>query len=300
MPAADSVLNANPMSDDKLLFHYTTAEGLLGLLGSPASPAKLWMTQIHYMNDHAEARHAYRVVANMLRAIEGQCPNLKRAAAGILGVPHEGEAWRDPEDFAVARDCIFSLTEQGDLLSQWRGYAPLGGYSIGYRLTDLNALALAQGLRLVRCIYDEAEQQELVRSNLLAIEAGFERGEIEGDLAGVAEHDRVRATASVRFQNLGHMLAPVFKHPSFREESEWRLVGNIGVNDHRARWRTRHSLVMPYAELSIAIDSSSPLLPVQIIVGPTVDYELARNSILYLTFNHQAKPRISRSGSTLR
>lgn len=292
------------MAEDDLLYHYTSAQGLLGLLGAPAAPAKLWMTQIHYQNDAAEARHAYELTAYELRRLENRCPNLKRAAAGFYGVPAEGQQWQAPSGFAVTRECTFSLSEDGDLLSQWRGYAASGGYSVGYRFGEIANFARHEGLRLSRCIYDEAEQRDLIANELIAIEDAFVRGETEGALPGVPDHDRARATASVRFQRLGHRLAPTFKHPSFAEEREWRLIGMIGVNDPRARYRTKDNIIVPYGEIDIDPRSARyPLRPVEIIVGPGVDFELATQTIGYLTFNFsnpEQQPKLIKSQSTLR
>lgn len=288
------------LDDDQMLFHYTSAEGLLGLLGGPGLKAKMWLTQVHYLNDSEEALHAYKLTAYELRRLEKECPNLKRAAAGFLGIPHDTQPWQEPTGFAVTREFTFSLSEERDLLSQWRGYTPLGGYSVGYRVSDLKRFAAHHGIRIAQCIYEEAVQRELVATALIQIEDAYRRGEIAEKYPGVPDDDLVRATASVRFQQLGHRLGPIFKHPSFAEEREWRMIGMIGVNDPRARWRTRGNMIVPYAELDVGLDAPCPLRPSMIIVGPGVNFELASRSIGYVTFDPPSRMEVVQSQSTLR
>ena len=54
------------MRDEDLLYHYTSAAGLIGLLGTPASPAAMWLTQVQYMNDAVELSHAYELARHAL------------------------------------------------------------------------------------------------------------------------------------------------------------------------------------------------------------------------------------------
>src|SRR6185295_9710766 len=45
---------------------------------------------------------------------------------------------------------VTSFSERGNLLSQWRAYAPRNGFSVGF---DASALARVEGCTLVRCLY---------------------------------------------------------------------------------------------------------------------------------------------------
>jgi hypothetical protein len=60
--------------------------------------------------------------------------------------------------------CVISFTQDGDLLSQWRGYGGRSsGCSIGFDGGDLLNLGKAQGFSIRRCIYEEQKQVELIR-----------------------------------------------------------------------------------------------------------------------------------------
>lgn len=286
------------MTDGRTFYHYTSSDGLLGMLGGPHSRGKLWLTQVQYMNDRAETRHAYRLIAQRLRGLDSRCSKLRQAVTGILGVPYPGEPWGRDDTGPFPRVFVFSLSEERDLLSQWRGYAPGGGYAIGYNEDDLRSFASAHGLTLIQCNYDEKEQSEIIDEKLIEIEENLANGYYS---PRYAQHpDAPAVEARVAFQQVADVIAPVLKHPSFQEEREWRLLGTIGIDDKRSRFRTRGNLVVPYVECDISAQGSTPLIPAQIIVGPNVDFGLAQHSVTFLTFHLDQKPSVWQSTSTLR
>lgn len=93
----------------------------------------------------------------------------------------------------------FCLSEEGDLLSQWRAYSDNGyGISIGFNaefLFDFSFFVDKYCLVLKKVSYSEQEMQNNFPQNLSLVEL-----------------------AKPQFG------APFFKNPSFIEEKEWRLV----------------------------------------------------------------------------
>jgi len=63
---------------------------------------------------------------------------------------------------------VFSLSEIPDSLSQWRGYAPRGGYCIGFHQESVERIVRANGFELRRCEYKEDAQIEEVGKLLSA------------------------------------------------------------------------------------------------------------------------------------
>jgi hypothetical protein len=113
------------------LWHYTDGAGALGILEGCA----LWATHALFMNDASELRLAYPLLEEALRIAEerqegNEILRLVAAALSVMVSPTAQE--RDPEIYAVC------FCEDGDLLSQWRGYGMVGtGYSIGMDGTSL-------------------------------------------------------------------------------------------------------------------------------------------------------------------
>lgn len=89
----------------KPLFHYTSMDGLLGIVGR----STLWATNIEYLNDASEYRHG----AELIREVLNQ---LKQSASGHLQ-EFVTAAIQPPEFFGATDIFLTSLTEEGDLLT---------------------------------------------------------------------------------------------------------------------------------------------------------------------------------------
>lgn len=110
-----------------LLYHYTTPEGLKGILQSGA----LWATEVRYLNDASELDYALQFARKELDEFLFDHPPstsaLQKLAGQLRLALHSGEAkWR--EEFLCFVVCF---CEEADLLSQWRGYGTGGGYAVG-------------------------------------------------------------------------------------------------------------------------------------------------------------------------
>jgi hypothetical protein len=66
-------------------------------------------------------------------------------------------------------------------------------------------------------------------------------------------------------------MAPIYKHPTFEAEREWRLIyqgRSFGAPNLPLKFRQVRSLVVPYVELPLTFgDDGFPI--VEILVGPT-------------------------------
>lgn len=168
---------------------------------------KMWMSHTEYLNDAQEVKHFIDLIREVTERVED------------VEVPHNYY--------------IGSFSEEGDLLSQWRAYCPaVGGFSIGIPANHLKQLIesknksrapfshMSDSLRadrlkekyrkmpslyrleneflFVKCIYDIEMQKQI------AEEIGSK----------VSMEDAIK-------------LCPIFKHPSFAEEKEWRIISPI-------------------------------------------------------------------------
>jgi hypothetical protein len=136
------------------LWHYTSGEGLLGIIGSKS----FYATDLFYFNDASEIVYASNLVEKVLsgpiRVPDG------RVLKGVLEAFQSLNSKRDyPYSMHVVCFC-----ENGDLLSQWRGYGASGaGYSLGLRTGDLAASLTDSDWALYPVRYDEELQSELIR-----------------------------------------------------------------------------------------------------------------------------------------
>ena len=102
----------------RLLFHYTSTEGLIKIVES----GEIWATSIRHLSDASEYLYTLDLV------VEAGGPLTDYVAFGYV-FSYEREV---AKECGAAPLCTASLTEKEDLLSQWRAYCPPGGgYSIG-------------------------------------------------------------------------------------------------------------------------------------------------------------------------
>ena len=141
-----------PVVETEFLAHYTSFEVLRCLVDSK----KMWATDIMYLNDELE----YRYAANLIREeVQDDCPSIKHRVNEILR--HLVNETNIAGDRSVY---VISFSKEQDLLSQWRAYSPSeGGLSIAFSKLNLEIVACMAGLRLVKCVYCETEQRDMVR-----------------------------------------------------------------------------------------------------------------------------------------
>jgi hypothetical protein len=244
----------------KLLYHYTNAAGLIGILKSES----LWATSQAFMNDAKEFDHALDMLQECLKkrsqTTNVEEKNLYLALSQFLETP-----MRTPW-------FIISLSEKSDLLSQWRAYGGKGGYNIGFSCDKLVNI-LHQKYFLVKCIYSFSEQVDLIDQLFYKTLGNI--------FNGTLERDRLKITDLFIDDFMSDFLkmAIAFKHPTFEEEREWRLVPGF-YKQEEIRLRNTESLLVPFVECSLKADRNNAIE--SICIGPNPYPALAKLSVLEL------------------
>jgi hypothetical protein len=118
----------DPDSEPPIIYHYTDPAGLIGIL----SDGQLWATNVEYLNDSSELRHAeilHKQVLEGLIAEEAPGSLRKRLAMKVQQRP----PWHSRLQTYVVCFCA-----DDDLLTQWKTYGAWGsGFSIGFDRSEL-------------------------------------------------------------------------------------------------------------------------------------------------------------------
>jgi hypothetical protein len=250
-----------------VLYHYTAQVGLRGIVEN----TELWATKIQYMNDTTEFGLALRM---MRQELEGVINNSRRSSEKATAAQFR-HSLAGLEDINI---CAVCFCEDGDLLSQWRGYAGGGhGYAIGFDVDVLMQIADRSNFTLGRCIYDAETQRNIVQqvvTHCIQNEVDFtanRRWGFHGPLA-----------------DLLFRYGVFFKDSSFADEQEWRLVSSpILYNDDRLRFRTGSSMITPFYALSITHEEGLPIR--KITVGPCPHMEQSIFAVTSLLMRHGIK-----------
>jgi hypothetical protein len=229
----------------ELLFHYTTASGMRGILDS----SRLWATNYRFLNDASEVAHSASLFETLIQ---------ERFAKAQNDVVSEfiTRTLRTANDFDGMLDCyIACFCERDDLLNQWRTYAGSGGgYALGLTTKEIGRrwgkLERPQDFVLRRVVYDVDQQRsllsEVIDKTIEALEAGTQG-------VSVADSSNViaRCCEFVRAEVADYLLS--FKHPAFAIEEEWRLchVVSLGEEDH-VLFRDGQFGLTPYVCLDVS------------------------------------------------
>lgn len=136
-----------------VLYHYTGQAGLIGII----EKAELWCTKVQYMNDATEFGRALDMARDRLDALIAEIPDGDAGISRRFACHAFRRSLDGLEEINLFAACF---CENGDLLSQWRGYAGGGqGYAIGF---NSDTLQRATEFKLGKCIYDPDLQHRIV------------------------------------------------------------------------------------------------------------------------------------------
>jgi len=254
MSLTDDILNDRPNGP---LFHYTSTSGLLGILSSGA----IWATHIAYLNDLAEFVHGMSIVRDVLAD--------RLPGASVKDKPYYQAVLKhlDMIDKRVATNTyVSSFCEADDELSLWRGYCPHNsGYAFGFdwgKDTDETSV-------ITRCVYDDELKRGIVeeqldlysQSDAIKVRQRYANSKVPKTLSDAEWR-------AIEFTETFYILAPSFKHSSFKEEREWRLaVMRPPDSKQPEKFRPSDTMLIPYVEHSLL--SRGVLQVDKIVVGPT-------------------------------
>ena len=104
-------------NDDKILYHYTSQSGLMGIARSKS----IWASHLYYLNDTTEFVHAFDL---MYQKVEALHDGVRGNALNPKNYLYE-KVKDDLRSYKLLPSQIglfvCSFSEDGDLLSQWRG-----------------------------------------------------------------------------------------------------------------------------------------------------------------------------------
>lgn len=249
-----------------VLYHYTSIEGFKGIIDSK----EIWATAAnHLLNDPTEITHAKEIALGILRKRKSDFNGKETFYNNCKNAIENSDRSKDFQ-------CICSFSEEGDLLSQWRAYCPKGGVSVGFSVPRISGndkyLEIKDGsphnnyyvheVYIYKCIYDPKEQKEKINELI-----NFSLKHADLHVAGF-------------FLKMIQTFSYSFKHKSFEEEKEWRLC--YFPEDYQLKYRTKHSMLIPYLPCSI-VDNNDRSIIRKIIIGPSRDKENLEKSVsLYL------------------
>ena len=263
------------------LYHYTNFTSLLGIVASRS----LWASDIRYMNDSAELNHT----ADLIRTEITQRIGLGHKKPDLLNQFLDWVTHRITNGHMLFAS---SFRSNGNLLSQWRGYSRLGkGVSIGFNPNYILQCAKQQSFQIGKCIYNCKSQERLISQVIDAVEVLAEEQ--------LPDCDNQEKPSDHSYHSIFHMIesdllriAALLKHPSFKEEEEWRVVSPVFTDYIKAPVLVREgtSMLVPYIEFNLIAQNNSPIALEHLFLGPTPNITISMNSLTMFLSKNNIQP----------
>lgn len=244
-----------------MLWHYTNYTGMKGILENK----QIWATDAHFLNDsmelHETVNEIDKILSRMATSTDSEIQSKLCMIKFATGSQH-------PDVYVPKKGpYIASFCENGDLLSQWRGYAHEGGFALGFNTDCLDKCA--------EQVYGNLYQVRYLKHGILANE-------------DIASHGKDRKLLLIA----GRLAR--YKHAAFHEEKEWRII--IEHKDEAVGGKSpfvRHKI--PDVLLRDGAFGRTPYMaipinfPAQITIGPGPNQDLTRRALEIELENLQTK-----------
>lgn len=210
------------------IYHYCSVDTMLNIISNYC----LWLSDVKKTNDITEMSYfciqMQEIFSGIFRSLQGEYDEtLLLAVENTLKNKIEAIVLGTMEIVKKTKDYVCCFSEAADLLSQWRAYGSNGqGVSIGFNAPLLSNISDMYRYDFVKIIYGERKILNNIRKYM---EISLKN--ILNDLEGkeINTEEILLNASSILIPILQERF--VFKHPSFKEEKEWRLyqtqVGNF-------------------------------------------------------------------------
>ena len=268
------------------LFHYTSLEGLLGIVKHKT----LWLSNVSTFNDTSELHYGGEVIMEVINeALHSQPPG-QNLAPDLEAAVEKGKRFIEhlPSHYYA-----FCFCSDHDRLCQWRAYgAGAAGFEIGFSRSRLEGYLASKRWRVsdpMPMLYGKPRMKKAARRFISKAQA----------IAGSPEHalkggDLDKLNDEFAFKLFLFPLA--VKNPSFSEEKEWRII-QVGFDQKDVKFRPHHGITLPYLELP----GVPPEVFVSVTLGPKVDPDFADEPMrLFLKCNELGHVEVRPSKIPLR
>ena len=270
-----------------VLWHYTSAQGLLGIL----KDGEIFASDSRFLNDKTENVRIWTLIRQRLKervklGNDDEFVKIVDEVAELMSAQKDKPFGDSVPALLVELQSLLAVHKEEDVfvscfsaeedsLSQWRAYTSGNGYAIGFSSEVLSGLtdnSLLSGLPLcrfdsVKYVADEHRTAlDGVINTMLANQLGEKR-------AGKPWPDERAASSFERF--LLDRFSPFVKDDGFKGEKEWRLALKVGTFDpSKIEFRPGRSHLIPFLRVSLEKDHPNYIREIMVGPGPSSELDL--------------------------
>jgi hypothetical protein len=242
--------------------HYTSQRGLLGIISNEV----LWATNIKFLNDEHEFQHALDLIREIVSTSK-ITSEMKEHEAHRVFIDKLSTRLTSLDNYTTESIFTLSFSSEIDLLSQWRGYCTdNNGYCLVFDVDAIfkNAKAKYDDVHLLDCVYEREKKEAKLRKLLNEYWGTYQKSNQEKQKEEVLD----------AFAKEVMLLASHYKHPSFSEEKERRIVIVDAFGYKNLEFREGNFSLVPYIEL----EAPRSFLK-KVCIGPTLNKQLTQRSL---------------------
>ena len=254
----------------KILYHYCSNDSFCSIIKSRS----IWLSSLSLSCDSMEGKLVSKLIAQKAKNDGLSEDYLQKLQFFVSGLE------------TIFDGLGFCLSEEGDLLSQWRGYAAdASGVSIGFskdylvQLSQQNKDSNISGFTLQKVEYDIEQQLELINPTYIEIKKMIDDGAFKNpskhgffDTRTAEEIERDNLQIQNALKDLSLKVLTLFsklyllKSAAFREEREWRLISYLVKTGDECLFRGQKDRIIPFREFSLTELKDSSIVEVKL--GP--------------------------------
>lgn len=254
-----------------VLYHYCSNAAFHSIVENRS----IWLSALSLSSDTMEGKLVTDVIAEMAKSDDLDQTNIQKLKESVSLLEQ------------IMEGLGFCLSEKGDLLSQWRGYADdASGISIGFskkyleKLSETSLNPQKSGFTLKKVEYEYESQKELIQPAYEKIKDYIKQGaykplRYQTILGFKTDKEIENENAIIKKAFYGshmtvlHLFAQLFlfKTKAFQEEQEWRLISHlIKTVDDECCFQSFPDKIVPYRKFSLSNLEENSI--VKVILGP--------------------------------
>ena len=267
------------MEDNTMIAHYTTMEGLVGLLNSGTlcegkMMLKMWATNIYALNDPTELLHGYDIIQEWLPKIESELNvNDKDRLSNIWKNYATGEK---PDSYYnnLLKESLYNQEYSAYILSFSRKMDDLAMLRMYSQEATGVCLVLSSGMVQEACnLYDVCYDEKF--DNIIFTPFEMFKTVYKQYLNRLREK-QLNNKEKFKFM-LNHLvtyimlIAPYIKRSDYSYEEEIRFAKPYKITDDIKFRTNRNGNLIPYIEVNIPFKAIE-----KIIIGPCANYNVSK------------------------
>ncbi|WP_240678589.1 DUF2971 domain-containing protein [Pantoea ananatis] len=227
------------------------------------------------MNDEVEVRHGITAFTSALNYLQD---DLDQYLIDVLR-----QSMDEFSKLSEKNSYNISFCQNPDLLSQWRGYASTQGVCLEFDSKELEDSLDFDGATFIsnNVFYTKPDSTLEAKDEILRFLKNIDRRKYIPNLF----HDWVVASSLLK------SLIPFFKHISFKEESEYRIVVQPEFENTKVKFRLNNHGLIPYLDIKAKENNAHcgrlPLKSVRI--GPCKNRDFVAEGIKSFLLCHDYK-----------